>query len=224
VVYSRTWVESDPPDTQLASLLGQVTRYLKTDIRERLFLSGPIASRPTPEAVFVGLTYIATDEAKVYRWNGTGWDEISLVAPTTPDGARVYNSAPINIPSGVDTKLTFDTERYDNGGLHDPGANPGRLTAQKAGTYVIVGMVDFAAISALGFRGSTILLNGGTSLARSTWTPRLTASNAGVVTTVYHLAANDYVELQVYQDSGITVSCIVTPNLSPEFAMQWLGL
>jgi len=109
VAYSRTWVESDPPDTQLASLLGQVARYLKTDIRERLFLSGPIASRPTPEAVFVGLVYIATDEGRTYRWNGTGWDAISLgalhlssVVPVTITNPSVETDGlSVTIPAGL---------------------------------------------------------------------------------------------------------------------------
>ena len=77
--FTRTWDSTQPPDTQLANLLGQDIRNLKEDISERLsaFGAGPIANRPTPEAAFgsatIGVMYFATDEGKLYSWSGTAW-------------------------------------------------------------------------------------------------------------------------------------------------------
>jgi hypothetical protein len=223
VVYSRTWVESDPSDTQLAILLGQDIRYLKTDIHERLFVSGPIDSRPTPEAVFVGLVYISTDEAKIYRWNGTSWDEISLVTPAiVPDGARVYNSGVQSIPNAVNTALTFDSERYDNGGLHEGVTNSSRLTAVTAGKYLICGGWCFEARSA-GGRYASIRLNGTTILAIRNVYPTALEPFEDAISTVYHLAATDYVELILYQNSGAPLDSLIGASAFPELAMQWLG-
>jgi hypothetical protein len=137
-------------------------------------------------------------------------------------GARVYNSAGETVPEG-DTALTFDSERYDNAELHSTSTNPSRLTAQQAGTYLITGHVNFVPASS-GVRGLRMRLNGGTFIAGS-----FVPSAGGLVdtvlsvATVYHLAAGDYVELIVYQNSGGSLTVRATPNFSPEFAMQWVG-
>src|SRR5690349_22503527 len=40
-------------------------------------MRGVVASRPAADAAKVGRLYVATDEGKVYRDNGTGWDEVA---------------------------------------------------------------------------------------------------------------------------------------------------
>jgi hypothetical protein len=76
MAYTNAWDETQPPDTQLANQLGADIRSLKTDVHERLLLSGTLAARPTPEAVFAGLTYFATDTFILYLWNGSSWIEL----------------------------------------------------------------------------------------------------------------------------------------------------
>ena len=140
----------------------------------------------------------------------------------TPHGARVYNDAAESIAPGA-TALTFNSERYDNGGLHSTASNTSRLTAQKAGKYSITGHAQFAA-NATGVRGLWLRLNGATLIA-GLYVPSVGAVLSSVlsVETVYHLAGTDYVELLAYQDSGGDLSVQVAANYSPEFAMQWLG-
>jgi len=81
--FTNPWDETQPPDTQLAKLLGQDLRSLKGDIAERFaaFMSGTLANRPTPEAVFGnsqnGILYFATDQGIFYQWNGTTWNQVS---------------------------------------------------------------------------------------------------------------------------------------------------
>lgn len=90
--FDRAFDETFPPDTQLANLLGQDLRNLKTDIRERLALqSGTLANRPTNmDAAFgaasYGTTYISTDTNQVFQWNGAAWVDItaSLSLPRVP--------------------------------------------------------------------------------------------------------------------------------------------
>lgn len=81
--FDRTFDETFPPDTQLANLLGQDLRNLKTDIRERMaLLSGTLANRPSNmDAAFGGVgygrIYISTDTNQVFQWNGAAWVDIS---------------------------------------------------------------------------------------------------------------------------------------------------
>lgn len=159
----------------------------------------------------------ATVAGQLLIGSGTG-----TAAWSTPDGCRVYNSADESVGNGSYTALTFDTERYDNGGLHSLASNTSRLTAQTPGKHLISGHVAWD-ISATGGRETAIKLNGSTFIAADI-RQTMSAVNAEIsISTVYHLAANDYVELFVYQNSGGNLSVKAFPGFSPEFAMQWLG-
>ena len=78
---TNVWDITQPPDSQLANLLGLDIRNLKNDIMQRLsLLSGTLANRPTPETVNAtwggtgfGLIYFATDVGIIYQWNGSAW-------------------------------------------------------------------------------------------------------------------------------------------------------
>jgi hypothetical protein len=144
------------------------------------------------------------------------------VSPPLPQ-ARVFNSANISIPTGTVTALTFNSERYDNGGLHSTSANTGRLTAPITGLYVIGGNVRFAA-NATGIRNALIRLNGTTFIATDT----RQATGGGNATdlpleTQYQLTAGDFLELVVFQDSGGALNVTAGANFSPEFWMTRLG-
>lgn len=98
--FTDAWDITQPPDTQLANLIGQDIRNLKLDIMQRMsLLSGVLANRPTPETVNAtwggsgfGLLYLATDVQTIYQWNGTSWVAVSFgLAPKIFD-TTVYNS------------------------------------------------------------------------------------------------------------------------------------
>jgi hypothetical protein len=141
---------------------------------------------------------------------------------STPDGARVYNSADETITPGTPTALTFDTERYDNGGLHSTTSNTSRLTAVRAGKYLITGHVIWDAGSS-GSRWVRIRLDGATMIAGINDDGPSAGSPVQSVATVYDLAATHYVELEVMHYQGTDLKVLAVPNYSPEFAMQWLG-
>lgn len=140
----------------------------------------------------------------------------------TPDGARVYNNADQTIPNAASTILTFNSERYDNGGLHSTASNTSRLTAQRAGVYLITATAEFD-FHATGVRSLAILQNAFTYLAIEMRNACTAAPERMTITTLFHLAANDYVELEAYQNSGGDLDVPSAAASSPEFAMQWLG-
>ncbi len=130
--------------------------------------------------------------------------------------ARVFNSAAIShTTSSTWQSLTFDTERYDVGGLH--AASAATFVATSTGSYMIGGCIAFAG-SALGTsRGIRILLNGTTPLVHQFLGPQTATGTIFSVATAYDLTAGDTVELQGWQDTGGAINMSSSANSAPEF-------
>lgn len=142
------------------------------------------------------------------------------VNPPMPQ-ARVSNGSDISTTSGVDKVLSFNTERWDNGKVHDTSVAE-RLRAPMAGLYAIGAHVMFTS-NATGYRQVVLRLNGTTNIAADT-RPAANGQDTNVtVTTQYELAQGDYVEVLARQTSGGALNVRAVGNLSPEFWMTRLG-
>lgn len=129
------------------------------------------------------------------------------IASTTQFGCWAYNSAAQSINSGTPTVLTFDTEFYDRGAVHDVAVSTGRMTvpAGGGGLWSFWAVATFAA-NAAGSRSLTLRGNGGLSLANAT----IQANTVAAAVTAFPimtpgpvpLIAGDYVEVLATQDSG----------------------
>lgn len=148
------------------------------------------------------------------------------------DGTRVTNSASISLLTGTVTLMTWDIETYDTGTYHSTGSNTGRLVAPTTGKYLISGEVIFDSdeVSAADSqRVIQIRLNaagsgaGGTLIGQQTiGSPTLNQSYVVHTSTVYLMAATDYVELFAFQDSGETLDARL--DLDPcHFSLTLLG-
>ena len=138
------------------------------------------------------------------------WLSIAAVHAAQPSGndvsARVFNSADITVPNmkpGEWTSLTFNSERWDTANLHETATNSGRLKAPVAGKYYIFANITWESPIGTGLWGLRLQLNGKTVIAEQTL-PNTAASFriSMSVGTLYSLAAGDYVEAQVFQNSG----------------------
>lgn len=134
---------------------------------------------------------------------------------------RVYNNANILIANDAWTTLTFNSERWDVGAMHSTVANTDRLTCTVPGLYDIKGQVEFAAGG--NYRMMRILLNGATTLVVNSNLYVTTWAHQFTVSTPYELQANDYVTLQVYQNSGGNLNVNYQAQYSPEFMMARIG-
>jgi hypothetical protein len=107
-VFTDAWDVTQPPDTQLANLLGQDFRNLKTDIMQRMsLLSGITSNMPTPETVNAtwggsgfGILFFATDTGIIWQWNGASWAQLSSFR-----GTQKYSDLAVHtiINPGVNT-------------------------------------------------------------------------------------------------------------------------
>src|SRR5581483_11860377 len=135
-------------------------------------------------------------------------------------GARLTNSAAINIATGVPTALTFDTARTNSGGWISTDSS--KFTVTTPGMYAVFATASFAA-NGTGQRTLQIKVNGSTTVASS----RVEAAKSGVtdvtVGTIYELDTDDYVEIYATQNSGGNLDVLKAANYSPEFAVLWAG-
>lgn len=142
--------------------------------------------------------------------------------------ARIGRTAAQSIPNNTVTAITFDTEActgcYDTTTLHDNSTNPERITIPAAASCTVGGMVSYASNSGGSFRSLYIYLNGsgGTLLAlgqREQGSGSNQFSLGGINVDImagFHAAANDYIELHAYQDSGSSLN-ISQASYTPTF-------
>lgn len=138
-------------------------------------------------------------------------------------GARVYHDANQSIPDNSVTELAFNSEVFDNDGIHNNSVNNERLICQTDGVYIIGANVDWAP-NANDRRVILIYLDGAT-LIGSVNMPTLGAvpSCRQSIVTVYPMVAGQYVSVSVYQNTGGALNITATTAFSPSFWMYRLG-
>lgn len=135
---------------------------------------------------------------------------------------KVTHSVTQSIANNSQTALTFDTELYDNDGLHSTTTNPTRLTPSRAGLWLLTGCIEYEANST-GYRDAIIRLNGNNEVG---WQR---AQNVGpslavvAVTTPHPMSTSDYAELVAYQQSGSALLVSSVTARAPIFSMVYLG-
>lgn len=125
-----------------------------------------------------------------------------------PPRCSVYmGTTGLALTTGVAAMATFDTEAYDTDNMHSTSSNTSRLTAQTPGLYRFTGQYNFGS-NATGTRQIALFKNGAAQgyVAGA----GLSAQSALLeITKEIQMAAGDYVELQVTQNSGGTITAPV---------------
>ncbi|KKL47479.1 hypothetical protein LCGC14_2335110, partial [marine sediment metagenome] len=132
----------------------------------------------------------------------------------------VTGNQPIN--NATNTALNFDEDIFDTDTMHDTVTNNSRLTATTAGKYQITGNVNWVS-NGVGIRQVWFLLNGTTIIALIRDSGHGATTVGQVLTTLYSLAATDYVELFVHQTSTATIDILRNADYSPLFMMHWVA-
>lgn len=148
------------------------------------------------------------------------WEHLTKPAPH----ARVSRSNAQAIVTATVTAITFDTVEFDQGATpkHWVVGSPTRLTCQRAGCYLISGSSEWASSGVGANRAVFVRFNGATILNGDGKASVAGNNLSGQATAIYRLAAGEYVELVVYQDSGgnlNTAGGFLLPNL----AMAWVS-
>lgn len=138
------------------------------------------------------------------------------------DGCRVFNNANLTLTTGVETALTFNSERYDVLGLHSTSSNTNRITVARAGLYLCFAAVAFAS-NATGRRSLSLRVNGTSYIAsdgRNAVNGDLTYM---ALATVYQFVPTDYLEVTALQTSGGNLALTAGSLQGIEAGMNMIG-
>ncbi len=133
--------------------------------------------------------------------------EDGMLLPLSPhlfpssSAVLAYRATAQSIPVTTETAISFSNVGYDSDTFWAIG-NPTRLTVPpgKAGKYVVVGQIKWNLVGTGPFH-LRIYRNGGTLISENVYA--VTALNAAIqISAECDLAAGDYLELKVYQDSS----------------------
>jgi len=140
--------------------------------------------------------------------------------------AGVYNPSgtDVSLPDSTVTPITFTSEAFDTASLHSTTTNTSRLTAPVKGLYSVTGSVGISADTG-GKRELYIYKNG--ALVQTESALPLLNGNATYmgISTLVAMNAADYVELEVYQGSGNTLTAFgcSTNGACPRFTMSFVS-
>jgi hypothetical protein len=149
---------------------------------------------------------VSPDNGQVLAWNSgaSNWTPQTVTgAIPTLVGARAISVTQQSIPNTAWTIVTLDGETFDTNNFHDNSTNNSRLTVPtgKDGYYEIAGSVLWSS-NASGVRYLAINKNGSRIMVRVLGEAGSGAATYILITDLVHLAAGDYIELSVYQNSG----------------------
>ena len=133
-------------------------------------------------------------------------------------GARVFHTTSQSIPDATPTILAFNDEMYDSDAIHDKVVNNSRLTCKTAGEYVISATVAWEGNIAQKRRLS-FKVNNSVYIAFTIGHVDDAEVFYMTITTINALALNDYVELEVFQNSTVALNVLALAQYTPYFAM-----
>jgi len=136
-------------------------------------------------------------------------------------GVKTYNNAAQATTNGAWTIRNFNVDLWDTDSYHNVSINNDRITAPWAGYYEFTQMCNFN-FHATGQRSILMRYNSGTYH----YGPQVDATAAGVTglnqTIMLYMAAGDYVNCYVYQNSG-TALTITQNEGNGFFEAKYLG-
>ncbi len=150
-----------------------------------------------------------------------GHDGAGVAVSQSRDGVRVTHLSAITITTATNTILPFNSELFDDNDLHDTVTNNSRLTAVVEGRYFISAAVSWDTV-VTGTREIHIKLNGtgliGLRKSKATEADLFVQG----LSIIYNLAADDYVEVEVFHSRGSNLNINSVGDYTPIFMMQRL--
>jgi hypothetical protein len=169
------------------------------------------------KAVGADGTVLTADAASA---GGVKWASAAPVA----HAARAVPTSAQSIPNATYTAVAFASETLDTDNFHDNATNNTRLTVPTGlgGKYKVCGHFIFAGATG-GDRSGRIYKNGANSNQSLDQHPASSNFVAVHPELVLSLAAGDYVELFVYQDSGAALSLAGATGEYASLELVYLG-
>jgi len=177
-----------------------------------------ISVTPIPRLTTFGAPAFTLGTANAAGDSATAVASNSTLALANAFSCRVYNDAAQSVDNDSSKALAFNSERFDNGTLHDTVTNNSRITFAYGGVYYYGGNVNWGTTGGTGFRQITIRLNGSTTITQAALDgDALDGNPRQIINGLWEFDADDYIELLAYQNSGGAININSNDNFSPEF-------
>ena len=142
------------------------------------------------------------------------------------NGVLLSNSSDVSISNNTDTKLTFATETFDTNAYHS-SPNTTRITVPSTGYYAITWTISWA-YNSTGRRVQTLFKNGSSVVTFPLGVDGASsyASNTPSRSITLYLTAADYLEVNLFQNSGGALNALGDAGagaIATTFAAQYLG-
>jgi len=140
--------------------------------------------------------FITGEYIKLIATSATNWQVV--VDKRIPCKCRIKNSQAQSIGTASATSVTLDEEVFDVGDISNEGSN--KIVVRRTGYYSLSAAAQFATITAN--RVFLSIFVAGATVARAEQSANTNGYPSMNPTTVYQLATDNSVYLQIYQDSG----------------------
>jgi hypothetical protein len=140
----------------------------------------------------------------------------------TFSGCSLSKSAAQSVSNATWTAITWNQENYDTDAFHDNSSNNTRITipAGNGGKYLIASSL-FNPSNSSGARLIRFQKNG-SPLYYGTWMNAVNGHSTSIVASqVFDLAVSDYIEVDLFQDSGGALN--VNSSIESTFTATYLG-
>ena len=149
---------------------------------------------------------------------GTKWGYPSAI------GCSLWKSANQTANNVTQTPVSFNNEDFDTSGFHDNVTNNDRVTIPTglSGKYLVTSKVDFSA-NATGQRVLYHFING--VLVNLAISPVNSSTNGSSfeLSGVYNLSAGNFIQMQIYQDSGSALNILGAAQYYTNMQVMYLG-
>jgi len=135
---------------------------------------------------------------------------------------RAYRTTNQTIPNTTDVFIDFDNERLDSTGMHVVSGATNRITILEPGLYLVGAQVRWASNTGGTFRALRLKTSNGDVIAVVSFSP-LNSVTDQIVTTMWKFALNEWVTVEVAQNSGGNLDIVSQASFSPEFWAVRLG-
>ncbi|KAB2857272.1 MAG: hypothetical protein F9K43_25985 [Bauldia sp.] len=145
-----------------------------------------------------------------------GTDQLSSAIPAASASANSET-----ITSGAHQIVPLNSEEFDTANMHDNVFDNSRITVPVDGIYAVSAGVEWEA-NPDGARLLRLQTNGSEAIATANQPP-VDAATAQSVTTFVALAAGEYVEMLIFQDSGVPLDLSPPDGASLQVVWQAPG-
>ena len=179
-----------------------------------------------PRAVpAVPTTYYPKEPIAAADWNAFVYAVGFHIHP--PTALLFQNVTQVITSSTNGMRITYDSAERDSDAGHDPTANSSRFTAPIPGLYHVTAIGSIAANNPNGVERSVCIMVNNTTI----WAIHLLAPYTGAQGSIFYgscsldipMNAGDYVEAQLWQDSGDNTVRTSTGAAACRLLVHWAG-